>query len=427
MSDPEVTASNGESFGRVFYALFGLYIWEWAMFLDADWRYVKNIRRSPLSPMLLSFLNRYCLLAVLISVLISLHLNATSGVNCRSLYLSVNASDHPNLNVSISADLHFNLKVFGDIALELANIGFTVRIASLWRHSRLAPHLIAFFITCLGTQGWLLWGAYIDSAWPPDSAPGCSITRADNTFSNIGHIFNAGYSLVLLAFVTWDYARPSGRHDVLRPRPRQSTASLKDLCWFGVAFLASCTNAVFVWVHPNPGMATVAALLSTTAISIASSRVLRLRECAAQAPALPVTTTTTTTQHISTDAHSPSMRPRLGFRGRWKLVLGRPRAHDVPAGSSFQRLYSAPASQTGSYLHASASASASASMQAANSNSTRPSSIILPSLIAPSSTYSPNRASYDPSTHLDSASESSARGDRYDLDAQLGATQRRSL
>ncbi|KAJ8690340.1 hypothetical protein PTI98_011771 [Pleurotus ostreatus] len=218
MSDwnsPEVIASNGDSFERVFYALFGLYIWEWAMFLDADWRYVRNIRRSPLSPMILSFLNRYCLLAVLISVLISLHLNATSGVNCRSLYLSVN--------------------VLGDVALELANIGFTVRIASLWRHSRLAPHLIAFFITCLGTQAWLLWGAYIDSAWPPDSELGCSITRVEDTFSNIGHIFNAGYSLVLLAFVTWDYARPSGRHDVLRPRPHPGPASLKDLCWFGVA------------------------------------------------------------------------------------------------------------------------------------------------------------------------------------------------
>ncbi|KAF9497437.1 hypothetical protein BDN71DRAFT_1504958 [Pleurotus eryngii] len=377
-NSPEVIASNGDSYVKVLHTLFGLYLWEWVIFLDADWRYVKNIKRSPLSPMMFSFLNRYCLLAALISVLISLHLNATSEVNCRSLYLSINAT------------------------LELASIGFTVRIVTLRRHSRLAPHLIAFFVACLGTQAWLLLPT--DSTWLPEL--GCVITRVENSFSNIGHTFNAGYFLVLLAFVSWDYACPFD--DVRRP----STASLKELCWFGVAFLASCTNAVFVWVHLNPVMVTIAILPSTIAISIASGRVLRLRKYSAPAPTLPTTT------DILTATHSPHLRPRFSFR-RWQLALRRPSTHEVLAGSDFQRLYSAPASQTGSCL------GTSTSMEAANS--TRPSSIILPSLISPSSTYNLNRASYDPSTHLDSASESSARGDRYDLDAQLGAAQRRIL
>lgn len=290
--------------------------------------------------------------------------------------------------------------LFGDIALELASIGFTVRIVSLCGHRWLVSHLMIFFVACLSVQWWLLFDASNKSIW--QRGIGCDITRAVNSFSNIGYMVNTGYSLVLLALASWDYACPLD--DVLRP----STGSLKELFWFGVAFLASCMNAIFIRINLNPVMEIITIFPCTIAISIALGRVLRWKY-SNQTP----TTLPETTEHIQlTATRSPHMRTRFGFRTRW-LALGR-RTHGGPEGSNFQRLYSAPASQTGSYIGTSD-----------NVNSTRPSSIVLPSLISPSSTYDP---AHGLSIPLDSASESTNRGDRYDLgDVQLEAAERRSL
>ncbi|KAJ8700784.1 hypothetical protein PTI98_003773 [Pleurotus ostreatus] len=274
---------------------------------------------------------------------------------------------------------------------------------SLQSQGRMVPHLarVTFFVACLSFQAWLLLDVPIKAAWIPGF--GCVITHINSSFSNIGRTYNTGYFLVLLAFASWDYARTLNA--VVRP----STVSLKELCWFGVAFLASCTNVVFIWIRLNPVMAVITTTPTTIVISVASGRVIRLWNYSVQAPMLPETT--------EPSSQSPRTRSRFSFR-TWELALGR-RTHEAMEDSTFQRLDSAPASQTGSYL------GAPDSMRAANS--TRPSSIILPSLIAPSSTYSPNRASQGPSTHLDSASEASDRGDRYDLDAQLAAARQRSL
>ncbi|KAJ8700782.1 hypothetical protein PTI98_003772 [Pleurotus ostreatus] len=99
-NSPDVIASNGVSFSRLVHAFVGLYIWEWFLFLDVDWMYVKIIKRYPLSPMMFYFMNRYCLLAALISVVIAL--NVESEINCQPLYAFMN--------------------LLGNIALELASI-----------------------------------------------------------------------------------------------------------------------------------------------------------------------------------------------------------------------------------------------------------------------------------------------------------------
>ncbi|KAF4603164.1 hypothetical protein EYR38_003574 [Pleurotus pulmonarius] len=252
-NSPDVRANNAVSLDRAVHAFFGLYIWEWFTSLDADWKYVSNLRLWARPELMFRFLNRYCLLSAMIGLMLILN-----------------------------------------------------------------------------------------------------ITR----------------------------------------------------------FLAFCTNAIFRWIDLNGVMAMIVTIPSIIVVSIASGRIILLWQHPTRAPTvLPETT-----------EHKPTPPPASPHRHRTTGTFSFRKWHLRVADADFQRLRSAPPSRTGSYYWDGPLAD-----EVRSAGSTRPSSIAVPSLIAPSETYDPHRASQDPSTHLDSASESSARGDRYDLDAQLGATRRGSL
>lgn len=322
---------NALAFSRLVHVFFGIYIWELVMFLDVDWRYIRNIKHWVRLPTMFHFLNRYCLLAGLISTMIVLDKPLEAMVNCQALYSSM------DLLVSI--------------ALVLASVGFTMRIIALWCHVRvvLKRALIMFFVVCLIAQTWLLLESPTSAAWMPGL--GCVNTGSRKTFSDIGHTFNTAYSFVLLAFANWRYAYPSDE------APRSNRVSLKELCWFGAAFLVSCVDTIFIWLNLNLIMVKIAIIPSTILISIASGRVIRLWQDSAQA------------------------RERME-----QLDLTVSESGDL----AFQRLSSAPASHAGSYL-----GPADSRMRAVNPT-------IGPS-IAPPTTYSPNNVSHDRSNDLEAA------------------------
>lgn len=338
------------------------------MFLAVDWRHVRHIKREQ-PQLMIGLLNRYCLLVGLICSMVDP--NIPSEANCRPLTLATNLCD--------------------SIAVELASIGLTLRIVAAWGQGRMVSQrtAIVFFLVCLLTQASLFLEAPVQ---------GCVMIIGNST-PTLGYTFNMPYTLALLASAGWMYARPS--HKLLH----HNRISVQELCCFGVAFLASFVNTVLIWLDLSPVMAVVTVMPSTVVISIASGRMICLWGGSSDAHMQP----DTTERHL-TAIESPYRRHRFNF-SRWLPKIGSPAHEDFDA-LDFRRLSSAATSHAGS-------------MRAANS--TRPSSIVLPSLISPSSAYSPHRASQGPSTHLDSASESSDRGDRYDLDAQLGAAQRRSL
>ncbi|KAL4260674.1 hypothetical protein AB1N83_006549 [Pleurotus pulmonarius] len=389
-NSPDVRANNAVSLDRAVHAFFGLYIWEWFTSLDADWKYVSNLRLWARPELMFRFLNRYCLLSAMIGLMLILNITREGLVNCQSSYASTN--------------------LFVNMALELASMGLTARIVALWGRGWTVARVvrIAFVVACLNVQGWFLFHASVEAAWVP--GVGCAITGADNSFTNtrIGPLFHSGYALVLLLCAAWSHASPFDDHGMVHP----NRISLKELCWFCAAFLAFCTNAIFRWIDLNGVMAMIVTIPSIIVVSIASGRIILLWQHPTRAPTvLPETT-----------EHKPTPPPASPHRHRTTGTFSFRKWHLRVADADFQRLRSAPPSRTGSYYWDGPLAD-----EVRSAGSTRPSSIAVPSLIAPSETYDPHRASQDPSTHLDSASESSARGDRYDLDAQLGATRRGSL
>lgn len=365
-SDSEISR-NEASLSRLVHVFIGIFIWECVTSLGVDWRYARHMKREQ-TQMILVFLNRYFLLAGLIGLV--LNVSVTTEANCRSLHLSTNLCTN--------------------IAIELASIGLTLRILAAWGQGRMVP-VTVFFCVCLLVQASLFLEAPI---------VGCVITNTGNLTPTLGYTFNTPYFLILFASAGWVYFFPC------KKVPLCNIISLSELCWFGAAFLASLVNTVFIRLNLNRVMAIIAVVPSTVVISIASGRVIRL-----WAESRRVLVRPETTEQPSTATQcSAYKQTRFTLLKRWLSHLGSPtrEALDSP---DFRRL-SSPSSSHGSTVRA--------------TNSIRQSSITLPSL-NPSSVYVPNRASQNPSTRLDSDSETSARGDRYDLDAQLVATERRNV
>lgn len=119
-------------------------------------------------------------------------------------------------------------------------------------------------------------------------------------------------------------------------------------------------------------------------------------------------------ESIRTAGQAPSSprHPIMSFIG-WGVPLSGHPGHAsrarAPKTPGFQRLGSTAGSVAGSYY--------SGPPDSSRVQISSPSSIILPSIIAPSSAYDP-RLSQGPSSRLGSGSDSSAQGDCYDPDAQ---------
>ncbi|KAF4607979.1 hypothetical protein EYR40_000320 [Pleurotus pulmonarius] len=172
----------------------------------------------------------------------------------------------------------------------------------------------------------------------------------------------------------------------------------------GWKFAASTTNIIFVRVGLNP----VIGILPTILVSVASCRAVALWNDTLQE-----------TESIRSTGQPPPppppRHPMMSFIGWGVPLSGRSGRSGQDARTSkppgFQRLGSIAGSVAGSYSEPADSA---------------PSSIILPSLIAPSSAYN-TCLSQGPSSRLGPGSDSSARGDCYDPDAQRVAEPERGL
>ncbi|KDQ32812.1 hypothetical protein PLEOSDRAFT_1098794 [Pleurotus ostreatus PC15] len=365
-----IDRGTSASLSRLVHVFIGIFIWECVMFLGVDWRFARHMKRGQ-PQMILGFLNRYFLLAGLIGLIVNDTVTTTVA--------SLTADPYTSLQLQLCTS----------IAIELASTGLTLRILAVW--GRMVP-VTVFFCVCLLVQASLFLEAPI---------VGCVITNTGNLTPTLGYTFNTPYFLMLFASAGWVYFFPC------KKAPLCNRISLSELCWFGAAFLASLVNTVFIRLNLNRVMAIIAVVPSTVVISIASGRVIRLWAESHRAFVQPETT-----EHRSTATQcSAYKQTRFSLLKRWLSHLGSPtrEALDSP---DFRRL-SSPSSSHGSTVQA--------------RDSTRQSSITLPSLNSPSSTYIPNRASQNPSTRLDSDSETSAMGDRYDLDAQLVATERRNF
>ncbi|KAL4260672.1 hypothetical protein AB1N83_006550 [Pleurotus pulmonarius] len=378
-NDPVEAAKNAASYTTLVYALLGIYAWEMLFSLDTDWTYIRSPRQARIS-MMFRFLNRYCLLFALIGL--ALAFGVASEAACQPLYIASMAS-HPFWTKS------------NNVALELASICLTLRVTAGSASGRSVAISIALVFGLLTQAGLLLYvTAPGKAAWMPTQ--GCvPTTGLSRGVLTIRYTFVTVYSFILFALAGWKYA---SRSDTM------NRLSGQELCCFGAAFAASTTNIIFVRVGLNP----VIGILPTILVSVASCRAVALWNDTLQE-----------TESIRSTGQPPPppppRHPMMSFIGWGVPLSGRSGRSGQDARTSkppgFQRLGSIAGSVAGSYSEPADSA---------------PSSIILPSLIAPSSAYN-TCLSQGPSSRLGPGSDSSARGDCYDPDAQRVAEPERGL
>ncbi|KAF4603166.1 hypothetical protein EYR38_003576 [Pleurotus pulmonarius] len=237
-------------------------------------------------------------------------------------------------------------------------------------------------------QAGLLSYAPVKATWGPAPRLGCIVTSGlGNSALNIRYTFVAVNSVSLFALAGWKYAALG--EVILRP----DSLSGQEVCCFGAACMASIMNIVFIWVDLDPITETITMTLPTIIISVASCRVIALWDDALREYA---------PSSLKNCGKPPSSHRHsiMSFVG-WRVSLsGRP-THGIHKTPGFRRL----SSTAGSIVGTSA-----------------PSSIILPSLLAPSPTYDP-QLSQGPSSYLGSSgSDSSAQGDCYDPDSRRSST-----
>ncbi|KAL4260680.1 hypothetical protein AB1N83_006551 [Pleurotus pulmonarius] len=350
------------------HAFLGVYAGVMVFSLNVDWRYVRNIKQARIA-MTSRFLNRYILLFALIGL--TLTFDVANETTCRPL--------------SIAS------MVFNNVALELASICFTLRIIAdklprRWPTCWVAINVL--LILGLLAQAGLLSYAPVKATWGPAPRLGCIVTSGlGNSALNIRYTFVAVNSVSLFALAGWKYAALG--EVILRP----DSLSGQEVCCFGAACMASIMNIVFIWVDLDPITETITMTLPTIIISVASCRVIALWDDALREYA---------PSSLKNCGKPPSSHRHsiMSFVG-WRVSLsGRP-THGIHKTPGFRRL----SSTAGSIVGTSA-----------------PSSIILPSLLAPSPTYDP-QLSQGPSSYLGSSgSDSSAQGDCYDPDSRRSST-----
>nr|GAT59248.1 predicted protein [Mycena chlorophos] len=253
-------AKDGLVFSRFMHVLLGVYIWEWATSLPFDFDYIFG-RRVFRWPMIFYFLNRYCLLFALIGIAIAL--NVTTEINCQSLYTAN--------------------QVFGNAAIGLASINFSLRTIAVWNQRWFI--WVPLTAVIMGHWSLLLHGKFrsccsrlvpharigvlLKAEWVPDEG-GCVITSTSNRILAITFIYSMAFDLTVLILTAWKLLFPAAR------RSRLVSLIFNDgLIYFVIAFLSNLLATIFMLLNLNAVMSIIANVPAAIASTIVACRAVR--------------------------------------------------------------------------------------------------------------------------------------------------------
>ncbi|RDX45180.1 hypothetical protein OH76DRAFT_1358217 [Lentinus brumalis] len=253
-NSPAELALDGAVFLKFMHALAGLYFWEWFTSLDFEWSFITGKRRFHY-PAVFYFLNRYCLLFVMIGLLISL--DVTTEVNCQSLYT-------------------FN-QIMGQSASGLASINLSIRTMALWSQDKRV--VIPIVLVILGHWSLILQGVLVKASWV--DGVGCVVTGTSNTILAATFIYSMIFDLFILLLSMYKLVI-----GVKGGRSQLMTLLFKDgLVYFFIAFFSNLLAVVFILLNLNAIMSVIfnvpAAIFSTI---VACRAVRRLTNFSHQGP-----------------------------------------------------------------------------------------------------------------------------------------------
>ncbi|THV07406.1 hypothetical protein K435DRAFT_848348 [Dendrothele bispora CBS 962.96] len=244
-NSPEELVHDSDVFTKFMHVLLGLYAWEWATSLPFDFSVLTG-RRGFKWPMTFYFLNRYCLLAALVGIIVSM--NVQSEIDCQSLYM-------------------FN-QIMGNFAIGLSSINLSIRTIAVWKsHYFVIIPLVALI---LGHWVLLLRTVVLVKANWVDALSTCQVTGNDPKLITAVYIYSMIFDFIVMCLTGIKLGFGTRQKSEL-----VKMLYLDGLMYFLIAFTANLVAVVFSVLNLNPVMSIIADVPATVIATIAACRVVR--------------------------------------------------------------------------------------------------------------------------------------------------------
>ncbi|KAF9821432.1 hypothetical protein IEO21_00678 [Rhodonia placenta] len=222
-TSPAEISRDADVYGKLIFALFGLYVWE--LFQTSGFEYsIITMKRKFTWPLVLFFfLCRYCLLGSLIGLIISLTIR--NPVNCQALYI-------------------FNSWA-GNMTILCASTCLMLRTIAIWE--RKLKIVIPLCLLCLAH--WvLLWrGMFILKTEYSPSQDACVLISNNHVFLNVTFFMTMGFDLTILVFTMAALVPKKTRSDLW-------TLLFRDgLVYFIITFCFNALPAILNVINLNGG------------------------------------------------------------------------------------------------------------------------------------------------------------------------------
>ncbi|KAH9938427.1 uncharacterized protein B0H18DRAFT_967113 [Fomitopsis serialis] len=173
---PSEIALDSEVYGKLVFALFGLYVWELFQTSGFEWSLITRTRKLTWPLVIFFFQCRYCLLLALVGIIVSM--SVRTPINCQALYT-------------------FNSWA-GNMAILGASTSLMLRTIAIWDRQLKIVIPLCFLCLCHWV---LLWrGMFLLNAQYDPTQGACVLLSSNHIFLNVTFFMTMGFDLTILTF-----------------------------------------------------------------------------------------------------------------------------------------------------------------------------------------------------------------------------------
>ncbi|KAI6103818.1 hypothetical protein EDD16DRAFT_297640 [Pisolithus croceorrhizus] len=241
------TSSNFAIFIKLQHFLLGLYVWEFIISLDFDWK-VLTRKHAFRWPLFFYFSGRYIMLIALVGIIVSV--DPPRMLSCRDL-------------------VTFN-QLAASASLGLACINLAIRTIAVW-HNKWITRLIILLV--LGHWSLVLQSGLVITSWTPTS--GCVIVETKNMILAATSLYAMGFDFIVLCLLAYKLAFT---HDLGTSALGRLSRRLisEGILYFVVSFICnSIASLLMIMVSSDAVVGVIFHIPACVASTIASSRVVR--------------------------------------------------------------------------------------------------------------------------------------------------------
>ncbi|KAH9844029.1 uncharacterized protein C8Q71DRAFT_696729 [Rhodofomes roseus] len=244
-------ALDSDVYGKLVFALFGVYVWEVFQTSGFEWSLITRTRKLKWPLVIFFFQCRYCLLLSLIGIIISM--SVRDPINCQALYT-------------------FNSWA-GNMAILGASTSLMLRTIAIWERKMKIVIPLCFLCLCHWV---LLWrGMFLLNAQYSSAEGECVLVSSNHVFLNVTFFMTMGFDLTILVFTVAALVRHKARSDLW------SLLFTDGLVYFLTAFCFNALPAVSLLTLISAPVAMDVYVPAATFSAIAACRaVIRLQDFA---------------------------------------------------------------------------------------------------------------------------------------------------